>query len=80
MLTPDRKPDMGQVSPMADEIPLANVVRLERVGRAWTARIGPPGAGIAATGGTWAALIRRLVSHAEYHHWPIDEGWRDRME
>ena len=79
MLTPDRKPDIVKVNPVADEVPLANVIRFERTGRTWRARIGPVGQTIEAEGGTWHGAVRRLVARCERLNWPIDEGWVDRL-
>jgi hypothetical protein len=80
VLTPDNKPDYAVSSPMADEIPLANVIRVECHGSWWMATIGPRPHGLTADGATWESAVRRLVTRAELMRWPVDETWQDRME
>jgi hypothetical protein len=79
VLTPDRKPDLVKTAPMADEIPLANVVRFEREGLRWRARIGPKDSGLSCLGTTPFIAVVYLMAQCEGLHWPFDDGWRDRL-
>jgi hypothetical protein len=81
VLTPERKADIVKTNPnMADEIPLANVVRFERDGRLWSARIGPGGLGLIAHGRTPRYALVYLMDQCERLEWAFDEGWAERLE
>lgn len=80
MLTPDRKPDSVKTSPMADEIRLANVVRLQRVAGRWHAVVGPLTYSLGAWGNDPSEALTRLAALADEMLWPWDETWQDRME
>lgn len=80
MLTPDRKPDLVTSNPIADEIRFANVVRFQREGLRWRARIGPRDQGLEALGQTPMHAVVYLMCQCEGLCWPWDDGWRDRLE
>jgi hypothetical protein len=65
---------------MADVVPLANVVRFERDGRLWAARIGPRDGGLAAHGRTPLHAVVYLMVQCEGLGWPFDDTWTDRLE
>jgi hypothetical protein len=77
---PDRKADSVKSNIMADEIPLANVIRFQREGRSWRARIGPKDQGLSAIGQTPFHAVIYLLAQCDGLHWPWDDGWRDRLE
>lgn len=66
---------------MADEVPLANVVRLEyhAEGGLWSASVGPREGGLRATGRDRAEAIMGLLAVCDWVHWPWDETWTDRL-
>ena len=80
MLIPDDKPDIAVSTPMADEIPLANVVRVIRCGDYWVARIGPPDRGLTDFGLSPERAVTDLMRRCELLNWSWDETWVDRLE
>jgi hypothetical protein len=80
-MIPDRQAET-RAPTVADQIPLANVIRLERDEDAclWVARIGPRGEGIEASGATPEGSLLRLAGKLDAQGWWFDSGWKDRME
>jgi hypothetical protein len=66
---------------VVDQIPLANVIRLERDEDAcvWRARIGPRDRGIEATGSTPEGATLRLVNKLDAQGWWFDSAWKDHL-
>jgi len=80
-MIPDRQAE-SRAPTVADEIPLANVIRVERFERPlgfWIARIGPHDGGIWHSGRTPDEAVANLARWTAERMWPWDSGWRDRM-
>jgi hypothetical protein len=82
MLTPDRQAET-RAPTVADQIRLANVLRVERDHETdngiewWTARLGPRAGGITRTGPTPEQAAVALILEAARSGWSWDSEWRD---
>jgi hypothetical protein len=71
---------------VADQVPLANVIRVERDSETdpgiewWVARLGPAGRGITRTGPTPEQAVVSVMLAAAQERWVWDSEWRNRME
>jgi hypothetical protein len=75
---PDHRPDVVRTEPVADEIALCNVIRLEKHGRLWRALVGPDHAsGMQAFGDTPRRAILHLAIRCEALGWSWDDTWRE---
>jgi hypothetical protein len=81
VVIPDRTPDSRVPEKnVADELALANVIRLECEGRLWCAVIGPDareGSGLRAFGHTPRQATLDLLIRCETLGWCFDETWRE---
>ena len=65
---------------MADEIRLANVIRMEQKHGQWYATVGPPEYSLRARGIIPLEALARLAILATESGWQFDETWVDRLE
>lgn len=77
-MIPDRSNDTVRTEPVADEVDLANVIRLEKRIDTWVASVGPRGRGLCGWGATPRHAVEGLFDRAEFLGWTFDDTWRER--